>query len=36
MFKLMQRKFGQESGAGAIFYEFLGMSNEGPIVELRQ
>ena len=32
LFSLMQKKFARLDG-GAIFYEFLGMSNDGPIVE---
>lgn len=32
LFSLMQKKFSRLNG-GAIFYEFLGMSDKGPIVE---
>lgn len=34
LFSLMQKKFAHLSG-GAIFYEFLGMGHNGPIVEQR-
>lgn len=32
LFSLMQKKFARLHG-GAIFYEFLGMSDDGPIIE---
>jgi exonuclease SbcC len=34
LFSLMQKKF-TRLGNGAIFYEFLGMSDDGPIIERR-
>jgi hypothetical protein len=34
LFSLMRRKFAHLDG-GAVFYEFLGMSEDGPIVERR-
>jgi exonuclease SbcC len=34
LFALMQKKFQRVNG-GALFYEFLGMTEEGPIIEAR-
>jgi exonuclease SbcC len=35
LFDLMQRKFSRLPSGGAVFYEFLGMTSGGPIVERR-